>query len=242
MQAVINSTAQKQGQGLYLLLRDKCQRQAGRLVVMASAVGNDARAFLATLYSLWTDYTSQTALIRAVFSYVESSITTYSNGLVVSVTDMCLHAFSDALVAAAGSSSGVLQRTLAAVRDIICMERDGENIDRSVVSAIVRMLSSLGTSNRSSGLYSSHLEPLLLDSSELYYAQEAAAKMAALDTATYLAHVNTRLRQEVGQLPASIAFFTLLLAPMLTLPSSLSLSMCSTKGAIRACCLTRGGL
>lgn len=237
LQAVINNTVQKQGQGLYVLLQDKCQRQAARLITLAASVTSDPRTFLATLQSLWNDYTSQTALLRAVFSYIDSSMASFSSGAVVSVTDMCLHAFADALVASTGAVHGVLQRTVVAVRDIVCAERDGDNVDRSMIAAIVRMLSSLGTSNRSSGLYSSHLEPVLLENCETYYAHEAAARLASLDTAQYLAHVDTRLRQEVcSTICAAVS------SPVRAHSHCLSPNPCSKSAVTAAYFLRHGGL
>lgn len=69
-------------------------------------------------------------------------------------------------------------------------ERRGEAVDRPMLSILSRMLVSLR-------LYNTELEPALLASTREYYEAEGLDRMASMDIAAYLAHVQTRLRQEV---------------------------------------------
>lgn len=100
--------------------------------------------------------------------------------------DMGISLFRDALL----RRRDVLSKTTCGIVSMLQDERRGEAVDRPMLSILSRMLVSLR-------LYNTELEPALLASTREYYEAEGLDRMASMDIAAYLAHVQTRLRQEV---------------------------------------------
>lgn len=180
---------------MYKLVRDGCAEHARRLIRALEDAPNDARLYAATVQATWTDFCAQMGLLRAVFSYLERHMPTPEDGIPsIPLPDLGTRIFGDELCAA----TDALGRTVSAVVTLIQAERNGEAVDRSAVATIVRMLTSVEGHVRPGGVYSSHCEPSLVRSSDLYYEAEGAAEMERKQAPEYLLHAQQRLNEEVS--------------------------------------------
>jgi hypothetical protein len=91
-------------------------------------------------------------------------------------------------------------RVVRSFVECVRMDRGGQAVDRPVLAAVQRMFSVLH-------LYTSHLEPAVLDDSAAFFATEGARLMSTGDVPGYLSRTENWLRAEVSLRRTGLSLF-----------------------------------
>lgn len=163
----------------------------------------EPRSFLASLSEAWRTHEGQCIMLRSVFVYMD---TTY----VRDASHAAGHGHATSVVVSAGAlptlplrDLGVwlfhrelavthpelLARSLDAFLACVNIDRDGETVDRSVLTAVCGMFMHMR-------VYESHVRPALITSTAEYYDTEGRAVAGTLPVPVYLQRVEDRIKQE----------------------------------------------
>lgn len=150
----------------------------------ATARWQDPAAHLGAVQSTWALHCRQTVTVRNVFLYLDRTYVRDTAGA-RPLWDVAMDCYRAQLLA----RPELLARIVSAFVALVTAERNGETVDRPMLSAVTRMCMALK-------LYGSHMQPALYACTDEYFASEGLACMASMDVPEYLAHVERRLTEE----------------------------------------------
>ncbi|KAJ1351524.1 hypothetical protein KIN20_007553 [Parelaphostrongylus tenuis] len=140
--------------------------------------------FMKTVENLWSDYCEQMILIRNIFLYLDRTFI-LENIDESPIWESSLVIFREEIVL----YSSVLKKLVNGILDCIARERVGDQIDRSLLRALFRMLRTLE-------LYKQCFEEEFLACTNVFYAQEGMSLVRTLETTDFLLHVERRIKEE----------------------------------------------
>ncbi|XP_062522147.1 cullin-4A-like isoform X2 [Corticium candelabrum] len=185
--AVENMCSHRMGSTVYERLREECDDHVkSRLGEIGTEDSLDPPLFLKKLDKCWQNHCSQTLMIRSIFLFLDRTYV-MQNSTVISLWEMGLELFKVHVA----SQDTVKSKAVDGILCLIESERTGEQVDRTLVKSLVRMLVDLQ-------MYADEFEAPFLVATDRLYAAEGKRLMTS-DTVTipeYLTHVDRRLRQE----------------------------------------------
>jgi len=174
---------------LYKKLENECKQHAeDSLALLLGRNLEDKLSFLSDMNRCWSDHCSQMAMIRSVFLYLDRTYVLQSHH-VKSIWDMGLALFKEHIV----MHEDVLAALLRGLLDQITSERKGDSVDRSLLKSLLKLFSSLQ-------IFESHFQPRFLESTSLFYKEEAAHNVHTMEISDFLHLAQKRLEEEVGRL------------------------------------------
>ncbi|KAJ1619545.1 Cullin repeat-like-containing domain protein, partial [Pavlovales sp. CCMP2436] len=188
--AVEDLCTHKMAAGTYARLQEECERHTERSLRALVAGVSDMSAFLVAMHGVWSDHCQQSLVIRSIFLYLDRTYPLQTPG-VRSLWDMGLQHFRACLLAL----PDVLGKTVSGLLLQVQRERQGEQVDRSLLHHLVRMLSALQ-------IYTERFEGALLERTGAFYAAEAARLLGSSTVGDYLRHAEARLLEEAGRVQA----------------------------------------
>uniref|UniRef100_A0A6A7GFC4 Cullin-4 n=2 Tax=Hirondellea gigas TaxID=1518452 RepID=A0A6A7GFC4_9CRUS len=172
---------------LFIMVKAQCDAHVSRLIVALCGQTSNTTSFLQLVQTCWLDHCDQTITIRGILLFLDRSyvIPTVSNSECRSLWDLGVQLFSKHFQ----KNNEVERKTVQSLLFLIESERKGENVDRSLMKTLIRMLLSLG-------IYFSKFETELLTTTEEFYHEEGHRLIHRLTVSDYLAHVSKRHTQE----------------------------------------------
>ncbi|KHJ88457.1 cullin family protein [Oesophagostomum dentatum] len=140
--------------------------------------------FMKAVENLWSDYCQQMILIRNVFLYLDRTFILenidespiWDSSLVIFREEIVLHGC-------------VLKKLVDGILECIAGERAGDQIDRSLLRALLRMLRTLD-------LYKQSFEEEFLANTTTHYTHESMSLVRNLETVEFLLYIERRLKEE----------------------------------------------
>ncbi|KAK6746388.1 hypothetical protein RB195_012475 [Necator americanus] len=140
--------------------------------------------FMKAIENLWSDYCQQMILIRNVFLYLDRTFILenidespiWESSLVIFREEIVVHGC-------------VLKKLVDGILECIAAERAGDQVDRSLLRALLRMLRTLD-------LYKQSFEEEFLTSTSVHYTHESMSLVRTLETVEFLLYIERRLREE----------------------------------------------
>ncbi|TIB95913.1 Cullin-domain-containing protein [Wallemia mellicola] len=171
---------------------------------------NAGEVFLKALIQLWDDHTASMTKLRDVLKYMDKVYTPTKN--VASTWELGLNLFRDVVLNNSETSTDIQFTLFAVIHSQICLERDGQVIDRSALKSCCDILFELSElspvhlksktksyippSPYEKSIYTVLLEPQLRAETEKYYRDEATSFLESNDIPSYLKRVESRLEEE----------------------------------------------
>lgn len=140
--------------------------------------------FMKAMENLWSDYCEQMILIRNVFLYLDRTFI-LENIDESPIWESSLAIFREEIIL----YSCVLKKLVNGILDCIARERVGDQIDRSLLRALFRMLRTLD-------LYKQCFEEEFLACTSVYYTQEGQSLVRTLETVDFLLYIERRIKEE----------------------------------------------
>ncbi|KAJ8470163.1 hypothetical protein OPV22_024506 [Ensete ventricosum] len=183
-QAVNDLCLHKMGGNLYQRIQRECEMHIS--MALSSLVGQspDLAVFLSLVEKCWQDVCDQMLTIRGIALVLDRTYVKQTPN-VRSLWDMGLQLFRKHLAL----SSEVEHKVVTGLLRLIEKERQGEAIDRTVLSHLLKMFTALG-------IYTESFEKLFLECTSEFYAAEGVKYMQQSDVPDYLKHVESRLHEE----------------------------------------------
>eukprot|EP00611_Tribonema_gayanum_P003928 TRINITY_DN13167_c0_g1_i1.p1 TRINITY_DN13167_c0_g1~~TRINITY_DN13167_c0_g1_i1.p1 ORF type:complete len:679 (+),score=298.77 TRINITY_DN13167_c0_g1_i1:25-2037(+) len=169
---------------LYERLSAVCDAHVGAALRGLVGATPDHAAYLSLVAATWRDHCAHMLTIRNIFLYLDRSHVLPTPGL-RGIWDLGLHLFRVHMARALGVETKLVAGLLA----LIQRERNGEDVSRDLLQALLRMLSALGA-------YGELFEASFLAETGAYYAAEGTRYMAQADVPHFLQHAEARLTQE----------------------------------------------
>ncbi|WKY01288.1 hypothetical protein Q1695_015353 [Nippostrongylus brasiliensis] len=140
--------------------------------------------FMKAIENLWSDYCEQMILIRNVFLYLDRTFILenidespiWESSLVIFREEIVLH-------------GSVLKKLVGGILDRIAEERAGDQVDRYLLKALLRMLRTLD-------LYKQAFEEEFLTNTSVHYTHESMSLVRSLETVDFLLYVERRIKEE----------------------------------------------
>ncbi|EPB74347.1 cullin family protein [Ancylostoma ceylanicum] len=140
--------------------------------------------FMKAIESLWSDYCQQMILIRNVFLYLDRTFI-LENIDESPIWESSLVIFREEIVL----YGCVLKKLVDGILGCIAGERAGDQVDRSLLRALLRMLRTLD-------LYKQSFEEEFLANTSVHYTHESMSLVRTLETVEFLLYVERRLKEE----------------------------------------------
>ncbi|CAH0562200.1 unnamed protein product [Brassicogethes aeneus] len=183
-QAVENMCNHKMAQTLYSRLHSLTESHVSRNIEQFLAESMDRFLFLKKMNETWLAHCNQMIMIRSIFLYLDRTYV-LQNPNISSIWDMGLELFSKYILL----NTLVQTRVVEGLLMLIEKERQGDNVDRTLLKSLLRMLTDLQ-------IYEQAFEQKFLQSTERLYAAEGQRLMQELEVPDYLAHVDKRIHEE----------------------------------------------
>ncbi|XP_042469924.1 cullin-4-like [Zingiber officinale] len=183
-QAVSNLCLHKMEWSLYQRIKEECEMHIS--MALSSLVGQspDLVVFLSLAEKCWQDFCDQMLTIRGIALVLDRTYV-MQNPNVCSLWDMGLLLFRKHLT----SSQEIEHKVVTGLLRLIEKERQGEAIDRTILSHLLKMFTALG-------IYMDSFEKPFLQGTSEFYASEGVKYMQLSDVPDYLKHVDLRLHEE----------------------------------------------
>jgi cullin 4 len=175
--AVEDLCAHRMAARLYERLSAVCDAHIGARAAALAAPTPDTHAFLTRVASTWADHCEHMLTIRNIFLYLDRTHV-LPNPALHGLWDLGLHLFRVHLAAAPGVETRLVSGLLAMIE----REREGEDVSRELLCALLRMQTALG-------VYSELFEGPFLAETGDYYAAEGTRYMGQADVPHFLRHV-----------------------------------------------------
>jgi cullin 3 len=147
--------------------------------------------FLPELRKSWNDHKTSMLMIRDILMYMDRVFVVHNN--TASVYDLGLALFRDNIA----RNPKIKDRLSNTLLDMVHRERNGEVIDRGLVSSITHMLIDLGINSRV--VYEEDFERLFLESSANFYRLESMEFITSNSCSDYMKKIEARLKEEQGR-------------------------------------------
>ncbi|XP_049818266.1 cullin-4B isoform X2 [Aethina tumida] len=183
-QAVENMCNHKMAATLYTKLSGLIECHVSRKIEQFISESMDRLLFLKKMNETWLAHCNQMIMIRSIFLYLDRTYV-LQNANISSIWDLGLELFSKYILL----NILVQTRVVEGLLMLIEKERQGDNVDRTLLKSLLRMLTDLQ-------IYDQAFEQKFLMSTERLYASEGQRLMQELEVPDYLAHVNKRITEE----------------------------------------------
>eukprot|EP00095_Tigriopus_kingsejongensis_P003490 maker-scaffold875_size86197-snap-gene-0.15 protein:Tk03490 transcript:maker-scaffold875_size86197-snap-gene-0.15-mRNA-1 annotation:"PREDICTED: cullin-4B-like" len=144
----------------------------------------DKLIFMKKMNECWSSHCRQMIMVRSIFLFLDRTYV-LQHPAVLSIWEMGLDLFRRSIL----THQLVQTRTVDGILMLIEQERHGDQIDRSLLKNLLRMLSDLQ-------IYQEAFEKKFLTATEKLYAAEGQRLIHERDVPEYLTHVEQRLREE----------------------------------------------
>lgn len=144
--------------------------------------------FLPELRKAWNDHKTSMLMIRDILMYMDRVFVVHNN--TATVYDLGLALFRDNIA----RNPKIKDRLCRTLLDMIHRERNGEVIDRGLISAITHMLIDLGINSRT--VYEEDFEKPFLETSANFYRLESQQFIASNSCSEYMKKIEIRLKEE----------------------------------------------
>eukprot|EP01026_Neomeris_dumetosa_P068944 TRINITY_DN6783_c0_g1_i5.p1 TRINITY_DN6783_c0_g1~~TRINITY_DN6783_c0_g1_i5.p1 ORF type:complete len:481 (+),score=56.27 TRINITY_DN6783_c0_g1_i5:37-1443(+) len=146
----------------------------------------DSGVFLKHVSDWWMEHKESMILIRSIFLYMDRTYVNGRNDLGVrSLFDLGLQLFCKHL----RQHPQIENHTVKGIIQLICKERNGEQVPQGLLRSLVKMFSNLG-------IYDSALENHVLEDTRTFYRGEGDSLVNTMNVSDFLRHSETRLKQE----------------------------------------------
>jgi len=143
----------------------------------------DTLAFLTLIDACWTGHCDEMLTLRSIFLYLDRTHVMQTSKR--SLWEMGLSLFRAHLAERPDVGVKVRHGLLLMIEK----ERQGDQVERSLLQTLLRMFHDLG-------MYTAQFEGHFLEATTSFYASEASSKLQTVDVPTYLQHAKWRLQQE----------------------------------------------
>lgn len=193
--AVESLCIHKRTDALYTQLYSQCEIHTVQTIQeLAAQMTMEPVPFLSIIQKVWKNHCDQMNIIRCIFLYLDRTYV-MQNTKMRSLWAMGLHLFRTNLVE---SECDVQGKTVTGMLVLIEKERQGENVDHSLIKEIVRMFSALK-------IYQSSFEPPFLEATQSFFNAESHRLLIELSVPNYLVHCDTRLQEEENRIKNYLA-------------------------------------
>jgi len=193
-----NMVLHKCGDLLYAGLREEVD--AHLCSVAAEVAETRDEDFLQRVQQAWAYHKTSMLMIRDILMYMDRVYVTQNN--VPSVYDLGLELFRRNVA----ENPQIRQRQRLILLELIRSERQGEVIDRSLLSSITHMLVDLGINSRA--VYEAEFEVHFLETSAAFYTVESQRFINSNSCPDYMRKVEARLREEEERIEHYLNPFT----------------------------------
>ncbi|CAG9759330.1 unnamed protein product [Ceutorhynchus assimilis] len=182
-QAVENMCNHKMASLLYKKLQSLIEVHVSRNIEQFVAESMDRYLFLKKMNETWQAHCQQMIMIRSIFLYLDRTYILQNH--ISSIWDMGLELFGKYILL----NTLVQTRVVEGLLMLIEKERQGDQVDRSLLKSLLRMLTDLS-------IYNVSFEQKFIQATERLYAAEGQCLMQELEVPDYLVHVDKRLAEE----------------------------------------------
>lgn len=182
-QAVENLCNHKMAPILYQKLHNLTEQHVAQNIEQFLAESMDRYLFLKKMNNTWLAHCNQMIMVRSIFLYLDRTYILQNH--VSSIWDMGLELFGKYILLNALVQTRVVEGLLM----LIEKERQGDQVDRSLLKSLLRMLTDLQ-------IYRKAFEHKFLQATERLYAAEGQRLMQELEVPDYLTHVDKRIAEE----------------------------------------------
>jgi len=148
----------------------------------------DKLTFMKQMNECWSSHCRQMVMTRSIFLFLDRTYV-LQNPSVLSIWDMGLDTFRGCIL----THQLVQTRTVEGALMMIEQERHGDQVERSLLKSLLRMLSDLQ-------IYRDAFEKKFLAATEKLYSEEGRRLVQERDVPEYMSHVERRLREENDRL------------------------------------------
>ncbi|KAF7269567.1 hypothetical protein GWI33_017456 [Rhynchophorus ferrugineus] len=182
-QAVENLCNHKMAPLLYQKLHNLTEQHVAHNIEQFLAESMDRYLFLKKMNETWLAHCNQMIMVRSIFLYLDRTYILQNH--VSSIWDVGLELFGKYILLNALVQTRVVEGLLM----LIEKERQGDQVDRSLLKSLLRMLTDLQ-------IYRKAFEAKFLQATERLYAAEGQRLMQELEVPDYLTHVDKRIAEE----------------------------------------------
>ncbi|XP_050314082.1 cullin-4B [Anthonomus grandis grandis] len=182
-QAVENMCNHKMAPLLYQKLHNLTEQHVANNIEQFLAESMDRYLFLKKMNETWQAHCHQMIMVRSIFLYLDRTYILQNH--IPSIWDMGLELFGKYILL----NTLVQTRVVEGLLMLIEKERQGDQVDRSLLKSLLRMLTDLQ-------IYDKAFEHKFLQATERLYAAEGQRLMQTLEVPAYLAHVDKRIAEE----------------------------------------------
>ncbi|RIB21246.1 Cullin family-domain-containing protein [Gigaspora rosea] len=179
-----NLCLHKMADRLYSRLQEECESHLLKEKEKLDCDNSDDEAFLQVVDQCWQAHCKQMGLIRNIFLYLDRTYVLQTPGI-SSIWDMGIELFRKHIM----SSSDVRQKTLNGLLSLIKRDRDGDEVNNSLLHSLIHMYIDLS-------VYYNRFETPFLQETRNYYYQEGHRLVSECPVPRYLGHVKSRLYME----------------------------------------------
>ncbi|CAK9293703.1 unnamed protein product [Gordionus sp. m RMFG-2023] len=177
--------AQNMAPQLYQELKTICENYVLSNIEKYKGEFMDYNSFLNNLNTFWGKFCQQMIIISNIFLYLDRSSYVLQNTMILNIWDLGLELFHKHIM----SVTDILNRTIESMLKIIEKERHGENVDRTLLKNLIRMLLDLQ-------MYTSSFQPAFIKATDDLYDREGRQYINELEIPDYLNYVKKRLNEE----------------------------------------------
>lgn len=182
-QAVENMCNHKMAPVLYQKLHNLTEQHVAHNIEQFLAESMDRYLFLKKMNETWQAHCNQMIMVRSIFLYLDRTYILQNH--ISSIWDMGLELFGKYILL----NTLVQTRVVEGLLMLIEKERQGDQVDRSLLKSLLRMLTDLQ-------IYDKAFEQKFLQATERLYAAEGQRLMQELEVSDYLTHVDRRIAEE----------------------------------------------
>ncbi|ENN80292.1 hypothetical protein HUJ04_012276 [Dendroctonus ponderosae] len=182
-QAVENMCNHKMAFLLYQKLYSLTEQYVAHNIEQFLTESMDRYLFLKKMSDTWQAHCNQMIMVRSIFLYLDRTYILQNH--ISSIWDMGLELFSKYILL----NTLVQTRVVEGLLMLIEKERQGDQVDRTLLKSLLRMLTDLQ-------IYDKAFEQKFLQATERLYAAEGQRLMQELEVPDYLAHVDKRITEE----------------------------------------------
>ncbi|XP_072401767.1 cullin-4B [Diabrotica undecimpunctata] len=184
-QAVANMCNHKMAPIVYDRLYDLVEVHVAQNIEQFLAESMDRLLFLKKMNDTWSAYCNQMKMIRSIFLHLDRTYVLQNSSHLMSIWDMGLETFSKYILL----NTLVQTRVVEGLLMLIEKERQGDQVDRTLLKSLLRMLTDLQ-------IYDKAFEQKFLQATERLYAAEGQRLIQLLDVPDYLNHIDKRIKEE----------------------------------------------
>jgi len=187
-QAVENLCSHGMAEQVYTSLKELVEQHTRRIVDQFLGETIDRLIFMKKMNSAWSSHCRQVLMVRGIFLFLDRTYVLQQPST-HSIWDLGLDTFRRHVL----TQPLVQARTVEGLLMLIEQERHGDQVDRSLLKSLLRMLADLD-------IYKEAFEKKFLVATEELYSLEGGSLVQELSVPQYLRHAERRLSEEQERL------------------------------------------